>query len=249
MRKRNIWFQNKDFWRSVHPILFRQRRREMATEDVNNIISLLKLKRGAKILDLCCGVGRHSLEFARRGYLVTGVDLTAMYIREARREAKREGLAIDFVQQDMRRFRRTNTFGAVINLFTSFGYFKTQRDDVRVAEHMHTALKKGGFFVLELMGKEVLARIYQPRDWYELQGAIIMEERLPSSDWSTLENRWIILKGNRKKEFRFKLRFYSAVELTMLLKQAGFRKTDVYGDLAGAPYDSKATRLIAVARK
>ncbi len=249
MRRRGTWFQNKDFWRTVHPILFRQRRWEMATEDVNNIISLLKFKRGAKILDLCCGVGRHSLEFARRGYLVTGVDLTAMYLREARRKAKHEGLAIDFFQQDMRRFRRTNTFDAVINLNTSFGYFKTQRDDVRVAEHMYAALKKGGFFVIDLMGKEVLARIFRPRDWYELEGTIVMEERTPSNDWSTLENRWIILKGNRRKEFTFKIRFYSAAELCALLKQAGFRKSAVYGDLAGAPYDSKATRLIVVARK
>ena len=249
MRRRGTWYQNKDFWRTVRPILFRQRRGEMAIEDVNNIVSLLKLKRGATILDLCCGVGRHSMEFARRGYLVTGVDLTAMYIREARRKAKREDLAIDFIQQDMRRFRRTNTFDAVINLFTSFGYFKAPRDDVRVAEHMYTALKKGGFFVLELMGKEVLARIYQPRDWYEIEGTIVMEERMPSNDWSTLENRWIILKGNKRKEFRFKLRFYSAVELCKLLKHAGFRETDVYGDLAGAPYDRKATRLIVVARK
>lgn len=249
MKKRTAWYTNKDFWRTVHPILFRQRRWEMATEDVNNIIALLSLKRSSKILDLCCGVGRHSLEFARRGYLVTGVDLTAMYLREARRKAKHEGLAINFFQQDMRRFRRTNTFDAVVNLFTSFGYFKTQRDDVRVAEHMYTALKKGGFFVIELMGKEVLARIFRPRDWYEHEGTIVLEERTPSNDWSTLENRWIILSGNRKKEFRFRLRFYSASELTVLLKQAGFRKTDVYGDLAGAPYDSKATRLIVVARK
>lgn len=249
MRKRKTWFQNTDFWRTVRPILFRQRRWELAAEDVNNLISLLKLKRGARILDLCCGVGRHALEFARRGYVVTGVDLTAMYIREARKRAKREGLAIDFLRQDMRRFRRTNTFDVVINLFTSFGYFPTQRDDMRVAEHMHTALKKGGSFVIELMGKEVLARIYRPRDWYELEGTIIMEERTPSKDWSTLENRWIILKGNRRKEFRFKIRFYSAAELCTLLKHAGFRKTEVYGDLAGVPYDSKASRLIVVARK
>ncbi len=221
----------------------------MATEEVNNIIDLLHLKRGSKILDLCCGVGRHSLEFARRGYSVTGVDLTGIYLREARRKAKHEGLAIKFFQQDMRQFRRTNTFDAVINLFTSFGYFATQKDDVRVAEHMYTSLRKGGFFVIELMGKEVLARIFRPRDWYEHEGTIIMEERTPSNDWSTLENRWIILTGKRKKEFRFRLRFYAASELTALLRQVGFRKTDVYGDLAGAPYDSKATRLIAVARK
>ncbi len=248
MRKKRMWFQNEDFWRTVRPILFRQRRWEMATEDVNSIISLLKLRPGSKVLDLCCGVGRHALEFARRGYVVTGVDATATYIREARRKAKHEGLEISFFKQDMRRFRRTNTFDVVINLFTSFGYFRTQRDDVRVATHMCTALRKGGFFVIELMGKEVLARIYRPRDWYELQGMMIMEERTPSNDWSTLENRWIIVKGNRKKEFRFKLRFYSAVELCTLLKQAGFRKTDVYGDLTGAPYDSKAMRLIVVGR-
>lgn len=99
----------------------------------------------------------------------------------------------------MRHFRRKNFFDVVINLFTSFGYFEREEDDYRVIENVYASLKKNGVFLIELLGKEVLARIFQKRDWYERDGYMILENREPVQNWRSIKSRWIILRGARKK--------------------------------------------------
>jgi len=249
MKHKKPWYENSDFWRTAGPVLFRKGRWEMAPEEVEHIISLLQIKPGAKVLDLCCGVGRHSIALARRGFKVTGVDVTPHYLREARHKAKKAKLNIEFIKDDMRRFYRRNTYDVVINLFGSFGYFENQRDDYRVAKNAYSSLRKNGTFIIELMGKEVLARIFQKRDWYEIDDTIVLEERKTDKDWKRIESRWIIVKSRRRKEFTISLRLYSAVELSDLLQSVGFKKTDIYGNLTGAPYDQVAKRLVVVAHK
>jgi ubiquinone/menaquinone biosynthesis C-methylase UbiE len=220
-----------------------------APEQVENFISLLGIAPGCKVLDLCCGVGRHSLELSRRGFTVTGVDRTVSYLQKARRKAKKEKLKIEFVKDDMRTFCRPNAFDVVINLFTSFGYFQNQDDNRKVLINVHRSLKDGGVALFDLMGKEILARIFTERGWNEENGIFILEERKPTKNWSWMENRWIIINDNEKCEFKITHRLYSAFEFSELLKDCGFSSVDVYGDLTGAPYDQKARRLVAVAHK
>src|SRR3989475_11807180 len=87
---------------------------------------------GATVLDLCCGPGRHALEFARRGFQVTGVDRTARYLETARTAARGAGLTIELVQEDMRSFHRPATLALALNLFSSFGYFAAASEDLTV---------------------------------------------------------------------------------------------------------------------
>ena len=128
-----------------------------APSEVEAALKLLGLKPKGRVLDLCCGPGRHSLELARRGFAVVGVDNTAGYIAEAKKRAKSEKLKVEFVKGDMRCFRRLGAFDAVINMFTAFGYFKNPRDDRRVLENIHRSLKPGGKLLMEMLGKEILA--------------------------------------------------------------------------------------------
>jgi SAM-dependent methyltransferase len=233
----------------VYPILFSQRRLANTLTEVDDIISLLRVSAGARILDLCCGMGRHSLEFARRGFSVTGVDRTPFYLKKAIKSARTEGLNVEFILDDMREFRRTDTFDAVMNLFTSFGYFEDAEDDRQVLKNVFCSLKSGGLLLLEMMGKEVLARIFLERGWREEDGIIILEERKLNRDWSWIDNRWIMLKGDRRKEHRVSHRLYSAAELSSLLHETGFGAIEVFGGLDGSPYDHTARRLIVVAHK
>lgn len=248
-KKRIQWFEDEKFWEKVDPILFSKQRIENAREEVRCVSKLLRLRRGAHVLDLCCGVGRHSIEMAKRGFLVTAVDKTERYLRKARREAKKQKVAIEFVKSDMRDFCRPNSFNAITNMFTSFGYFKQKEDDRRVAMNMYTSLKKGGRLVMELMGKERLARIFQERGWGEVDNRLILEERTMNEDWSMIKNRWIIIDKKGRHEFELIHRIYSAVELGDVLKECGFSITGVYGGLAGEPYGPNAFRLVMVARK
>ena len=243
------WYNQDKFWHAWQPILFSKERWAMTQEQVDHFISLLKIKSGASVLDLCCGPGRHSLELARRGFMVTGVDRTKAYLVQARRQAKKEGLKIEFVNKDMRRFCRQNSFDVCINLFTSFGYFRNPNDDKKIVKNVYRSLKKNGILLMELMGREVLARIFKPRDWYPLDDMIVLEERKVCKNWTWIENRWMMIKNGKMKEFRISHRLYSAAELSSLLKEAGFKKVDVYSDFTGAPYDHTAKRLILVARK
>ncbi len=241
------WFEDDDLWKVG--ILFSKNRWAAAPAEAEQAVALLGVKPKAAILDLCCGPGRHALELARRGFVVTGVDRTPSYLEQARKQAEAEGLTVEFVKADMREFCRPDAFDGIINMFTAFGYFEDPAEDQQVLVNVHHSLKPGGAFVIDIMGKEVLARIFRERDWHEENGCILLEERKISQAWIWIESRWIVLQGADRQEFRVSLRLYSAAELSALLQECGFTSVVVYGGLAGAPYDHTASRLVVVARK
>lgn len=247
MRELKQWYQDDHFWKVVEPILFGAKHVGSAAAEVDHLAKLLHLESPAQVLDLCCGLGRHSRELARRGFEVTGVDRTGIYLRRAQKLALAEGLNIEFVQDDMRQFCRPHAFDVTLNLFTSFGYFESPAEDRRVLVNVHKSLKPGGRLVMDLMGKEIIARVFRERDWREEGGIIILEQRSISQDWSWMDNRWILLRGDKRDEFRVSHRIYSAAELTGLLRDCGFKKIQTYGSFAGTPYDHQAERLVVVA--
>ena len=249
MEKAEPWHEDDAFWETWGPVLFTRQRLADAPVEVERIVALLNLKPGTRVLDLGCGVGRHSLELARRGFQVTGVDRTGRYLEQASAQAAKEGLKVEFVQDDMRNFCRANAFDAVINMFTTFGYFEDPEEDRQVALNVYRSLKSGGLFLLDTMGKEVLARIFQENRWHEENGALVLEERKVSQNWGWMENRWIMIKDDKRSEFRVNHRLYSATELISLLTGCGFKHVDACGDLDGSAYDHTARRLVVVARK
>lgn len=244
-----VWHEQDGFWETV-PI-FSEHSWENAPQQVTDVIALLGIEPGMAVLDLPCGVGRHSLELARRGFSVTGVDRTAAYLQTASEKAAGEGLELELIRADMREFSRPEHFDAALNLYTSFGYFEDPAEDCLVAQNLFRSLKPGGALVMEMMGKEVLARIFRPRDWQELtDGSFFLEHRKVSHDWTWMENRWILLRPDgQRSEFAVEHRIYDGSGLRSLLLDAGFASVQLYGGLAGEPYDTKASRLVAVARK
>jgi SAM-dependent methyltransferase len=244
-----VWHERDSFWETVP--MFGEQHWAVAPEQVAGAISLLGLEPGAAILDLPCGEGRHSLELARLGYRVTAVDRTEAYLQTARERAAAEQLELEFVEADMREFVRPQAFDGAINLFTSFGYFEDPAEDRRVARNFHDSLKPGGKLVMELMGKEVLARVFLPRDWQELpDGSFYLQERKVAREWTWMENRWILLRPDGKRiEYSVSHRIYDGAGLKALLLGVGFEAVEIYGGLAGEPYDTEARRLAVVARK
>jgi len=216
---------------------------------VQKIVEILDLRRRDRVLDLCCGIGRHSLELARRGYHVTGVDLTKTYIEEARSKAKEERLDIEFIREDMMDFKREETYHAALSIFSSFGYFKKEEDNLKVIDNVYSSLEPGGKFLVDVIGKEVLARIYTKKNWEKMDEGYFLEERIIKNDWGLLENRWILIKDDGVKKGSFYTQLYSARELQNILEKAGFVDIEVYGDLDRSRYDENASRLIVVGRK
>lgn len=245
------WHEKDDLWDIIAPVIFDEEEWENAIRDVKNIIELTKLKPGSFVADIGCGSGRHSIAMARSGFRVLGVDRTLKCLEEARNRAEKEKLGDDakFVQEDMREFCRPNTFDLIINLGTSFGYFEDPKDDIVILSNICRSLKPGGVFILDIMGKEALARNFYERDWFERDDMLFLEERFPIKDWTWVENHWIIIRKNERKDAVFKYRLYSAAEMQSLLHEAGFQTVKIYGSLKGAPYDHLAKRLVAMGIK
>ncbi|MCB0202444.1 MAG: class I SAM-dependent methyltransferase, partial [Anaerolineae bacterium] len=198
MTDRGSWHDQDAFWELVEPMLFNTQRLELAKEQVQQVEKLLQLPGGARILDLCCGVGRHSIELADLGYAVTGVDRTQRYIEQARQTALARGLGPVFLVGDMRDYRSPDGYDAVLNMFGSFGYFADEADDRKVVANMYEALRPGGQVLIETMGKEILARQFQERNWHEVDDLLILSEQKITQNWGRVETRWIAIRGTER---------------------------------------------------
>ena len=207
------------------------------------------LESAPKVLDLCCGTGRISAEFARSGFEVTGVDFTESFLNTAIEDAQYENLNIEYILADARDFVRPNYFDAVVNLYISFGYFADQKDDFKIISNAYKSLKKGGSFIIETLGKETAVRDFVECEWFERDGYTVLTEYEPLEAWTFLKNRWILLKGEKRTDKTFTQRLYAASELRTMLAEAGFAKVEIYGDWDENPYDQYSKRLIAAGRK
>jgi SAM-dependent methyltransferase len=244
------WYEDDEFWESFAPYFFTADRLESSGAEADQLVKLLGVAPGGSVLDLCCGVGRHSIALARRGLAVTGVDRTRVFLDRAEVSARIEGVRVEWVQDDMRAFKRSNAFDGAINCVTSFGYFADPAEDLLVARNLHESLKPGARLVIEMMGKEILARDFHERTWERLpNGAILLQERKLRSGWDWLESHWIMIGQKQRMELTFSCRPYSGAEIKEVLKRAGFREVELFGSLSGSPYDNRASRLVAVATK
>jgi SAM-dependent methyltransferase len=252
------WFNDIQFWERYGPIMFDRNRWgevPLVADGVTAMAHLDLYKRntadpaGPRVLDLCCGFGRIALELSRRGFSVTGVDITEPYLNAGRDDAAYEKLDIEFIQQDVRSFKRPNTFDLAINLYISFGYFDDQKDDLLFVKNARESLKDSGTFIIETLGKEIAVRDFVEAEWFERAGYTVLTEYTPTDSWAGIKNRWILIKEGERIEKTFTQRLYSAVELRRLLFDAGFRAVDIYGNWNEAPYDHHAEVLIAVGRK
>ncbi|MEF8835268.1 MAG: methyltransferase domain-containing protein [Candidatus Thermoplasmatota archaeon] len=246
----NRWFEDETFWEEFKQILFSEERVRKTPYQVDRFVDLLDLRKGDKILDQCCGIGRHSLELARRGYEVTGVDITEKYLEGARKKARKEGLDVEFVKADIREFRRDDFYDACINFYTSFGYSQDEDENIGVIENVHSSLKPKGEFLLDVMGREVLDKVYTEEDLWRIEDGYFKEERKIREDLDMLESNWKLIKDDGEvKEHKFMYKLYTEEELKDILREVGFREIEIYGDLDGASYDEDASRLIALAQK
>ena len=249
MPKKKKWFEDEGLWQAVMPILFDKRRIDSASGEVDDMIALTGVRPGSRVLDLCCGIGRHTIQFAGRRFDVTGVDKTRQYVEIAKRSAKELGVDVKFVVDDMLHYQKDGFYDLIISYFSSFGYFESRDDDLKVARNVAASLRDQGKFLIDVVGKEILARSYQRKNWLETEDYILLEERVVEKSWTGIRTRWIIIKDGKRTDLNIFHRLYSAVELIDLLRQGGFSDVKVYGDIKGRPYDADASRLVAIATK
>jgi SAM-dependent methyltransferase len=240
------WFENEEFWRDLYPYMFPVERLAAAPEQIAQIVALSGVSSG-RALDLCCGGGRHSAALAAQGFTVTGVDRTPYLLDRARSHA---GESVEFVEGDMRHFRRPGAFHLAVNLFTSFGYFDDPADEIQVLRNVHESLRPGGAFVMDLIGKEYLAAHWTNARCLDFaDGTLLVQRAKVRDDWTRVFCEWTIIQSGHARTHKFDHTIYSGRELKELLLRAGFAEVFLYGDLKGSPYGVDAQRLVAVARK
>lgn len=243
------WFTDEQLWVESYPTMFPEHGFEAARREIHQILELTGCSGGA-LLDLACGPGRHAVPFATRKFSVTGVDRSPFLLDKARAYAEAEGAELELVQRDMREFTRPGAFDMALCMFTSFGLFEDAADNQRVLDNVRQSLRPGAPFVVDVMGKEIIARIYQETASTELDdGKLYIQRREVVDDWSRIEMDWLYVEGERVRySKRLRHWIYSARELRQMLHAAGFSDVVIYGDLSGAPYGPAAKRLIAVGR-
>jgi len=239
---------NSEWWHDFYPAfrpLFGIVQPKTTNAEVRYLIKKLNLKPGNKFLDCPCGIGRIALPLAAKGIRITGVDITPQFLEEAESKAKRRSLKLDLHKCDMRRINFKNRFDAAGNLWTSFGYFEKESDNLLVLRKMWQALKPGGKFMLHVINRDWIIVNFSPTDWQELANTRILEKR--KFDYSTSSSRgtWYFLKDGAESSHDVSLRMYAYHELIAMFKKAGFVDIQGFGTVKDEPV-SRETRMIFI---
>jgi len=240
------WFSSK-----LYLELYKHRNDDDARNLLNLIQRTIPLKKGDKVLDICCGAGRHSIELARRGFDTTGFDLSKFLISEAKKTFKslpEKNIKSKFLIKDMRHFNFNKSFDAAMNVFTSFGYFESDEENFKVIANASASLKSKGYFVFDFLNGVYLKKNIVPFDRKIFHGKEFTQRRKIENDFIT---KTISIKsGTKKFSYEEVLKLYDLAALKKAFEKNSFTIKTVLGDYYGNKYNKeKSQRLIIVAQK
>lgn len=221
---------------------------ERTEKEVEGLVSLLRLDKPLKILDLACGHGRHANRLAKRGHNVTGIDIMSGFLEIAREDAKKLKVSAKYIRKDMRDINYTNEFDIILLLFTSFGYFNDE-DNKLVLMNIFKALKRGGCLCFDIHNRDVTAKNMRPYNVIEKEGNFQIDRNTIDSERGLWINRRVIIRNGVRKDSPFFIRLYNPNEIRYLLSDTGFADISFYCDWEGNPVSINSGKMITVARK
>ncbi len=240
------WF--KDWFNTeYYHLLYKKRDHAEAEKFINHLIEKLQPETGSSMLDVACGKGRHALQLANKGYDVTGIDLSKSSIEEAMKFSQSN---LHFFEHDMRLPFWINFFDYAFNFFTSFGYFKSKREDNNSIRNISNSLKKNGIFVMDFLNVTYSEKNMVPQE----------KKEIDSVDFNIVkwhDNRFFYKKieiADKKTEKNYSfietVSKYSLEDFSSIFEANNLRITELYGDYQFSKYDQQESpRLIMIARK
>ncbi len=201
-----------------------------------------------RVMDIACGAGRHALELARLGFKTTANDLSPFLLECTRTQAEQENISLECTREDMRRITAENTYDLIVQLFSSFGYFKAKEEDQEVLRNVYKALKKNGRYVLDLINPVYLKKNLVPSSSRTVEDLTLLEER-------RIENGRVIKQititaPDESIRFEESVRLYEQEAIQEMLETVGFSIKSVLGDYEGTAFDKEnSPRMMIIARK
>ncbi|RTE11054.1 methyltransferase domain-containing protein [Paenibacillus whitsoniae] len=207
----------------------------------------LHLKKGDKVLDLCCGMGRHSMALEELGYQVTGVDLSETLLNEARKMDTSS--RIQWVRGDMRRIPDIGTYDAVVNLFTSFGYFEDDEENLLVIKEISHHLKPKGKFIIDFLNADYVTNnlvSYSER----IDGHVTIREERQIHDFFVTKKITILEPNQQSRTYREQVKLYGLSDFERMISLANLTIDNVYGHYSGHIYTkNESPRMIISGHK
>ncbi|HEV8440041.1 MAG TPA: class I SAM-dependent methyltransferase [Methylomirabilota bacterium] len=241
-------FDSKRFFEESWPKISQGFESEAAAEtEISWILDHARPPVGARVLDAPCGFGRHSLALARRGFRVTGVDLSETELGRAEERAGAAGLTLTLVRQDMRDMDFPGEFDLALNLFSSIGYFSDDEDRL-LLDRFCRALRPGGFFVLDTRNRDHFIRHYPVEETVSVAGGSIRVKNTFDFTSSRVRQDWWLEDGLAPLD-QMEIRLYSAHELYRMLRPERWSSVELFGGLDGRPFEVDSPRLVLVATK
>jgi ubiquinone/menaquinone biosynthesis C-methylase UbiE len=212
---------------------------ERTEEDVETIVELLDLEAGAEILDCPCGHGRIANALAERGFRVTGIDASEFFLERARADAAERGVEVEYVRGDMRDLPWRDRFNALVNWFTSFGYFSDEQNKA-VLREFRDVLKPGGKLLLETQNITRILLNPRPLQLVERNGDLMLDEWKLDVENARFVTARTVVRDGRTRKTHFVVRWFSVPELRAWFEEAGFGNVRT-------PGLTQDTRLVLVA--
>ncbi|KXK46624.1 MAG: Cypemycin methyltransferase [Bacteroidetes bacterium ADurb.Bin141] len=237
------WFQSW-FDSPYYHILYKHRDESEAAQLIDNLLNFLNPAKGSDILDIACGKGRHSIYLAGKGFRVTGLDLSQQNILSCR---KYENDNLEFYEHDMREIFRTNNYDVALNLFTSFGYFDREHDNLRALRSAALALKPGGYFVLDYFNPVKVSN----------SSAKSISKTIDGIDFSIVKetidgrvNKFISFQDKGQTvHFKESVQLITEEKFRDYFEQTSLKVLKVFGDYNLNSYETDSPRLIFITQK
>ncbi len=237
----STWFDTP-----YYHLLYRDRNYDEAQRFIEALLHRLHPKPLARLLDLACGRGRHAIHLSEQGYDVTGVDLSAESIAAARQHAHPH---LHFYVHDMREPLPYGPFDFVLNLFTSFGYFQHESENVVALRNATHALRPGGKMVIDFLNTERTVRELVMHEEKVVDGVTFHLRRHLERDFIVKEIRFVAPDG-QEQFYEERVRALTLERFHEYFRMAGLREAEVLGDYQLRPYDEATSpRMIFILKK
>ncbi len=234
------WF--KEWFDENYKLLYRHRDMKDAGLQVELILKTVRPGRDWKILDLACGEGRHSALFREQGYDVTGIDLSKTLINSGREKYP----DVKLLECDMRSI--PGKYDMILSLFTSFGYFEDESEDIKVISEVFNSLNPGGIFWLDFLNPEdIRNKLTGNKIEKVIEGVKVTEEKYINGD--RINKRICFENSSGFKEYNESVRLYSKEKLFRILGDNRFNVINVFGDYLGTAWNFGSERSIFYCRK